>query len=115
MTGYDIFKRVCALLGCYDFLENTDNARSTSFCGIVNQIALDLKLGPIENLSQEIGCNSKFYDALIYGCAMLFSASLRDNGCVKMYSQLYSFKRSKALSTGDTIYDVLPSVFEGGI
>ncbi len=115
MTGYDIYARVCFLLGYYDFLQDNDNAKKQAFCGIINQICEDLKIKGIESLSQEIKLESEYSEALAYGCAMLFSVSIKDDGCAKMYSALYSGKRSSVLSRTDKRYDVLPVCDSGGV
>ncbi len=114
MTGFDLFRRVCSLLGCQEFAENGENEKTTAFCGMINQIAQDLGLEEIKSLTDEIPLKDKQREALVYGCAMLFSVSLGDNACARMYSQLYNSKRSKALSTTDKRYDVLPSTLKGG-
>lgn len=115
MTGYELFKKVCALLGYYDLHSGNDNAKSTVFCDIVNQIAQDLNIKEIKTLSEKIICKPYQKEALTYGCAMLFSVSLSDSGCAAMYSELYNSKRCKALSACDIRADVLPSPKIGGI
>ena len=47
MTGYELYKRVCALLGCHYTDKDSDNAAGTAFCGMINQIAEDLKISEI--------------------------------------------------------------------
>lgn len=115
MTGYDIFKRVCLLLGYHDMAENADNVKITAFSGMLKQIGEDLQIEGIKNMTDSITADKKQIEALIYGCAMLFSASLNDSGCAQMYSKIYNGKRSGALSKTDIRLDVLPNPTQGGI
>lgn len=115
MTGYELYKRVCALLGYHYTDKDSDNAAGTAFCGMINQIAEDLKISEIKSLADkiEVGLNKR--EALIYGCAMLYATSLKDSGCVKMFSQLYTSKRGKALNETDIRDDILPKPVVGGM
>ncbi len=115
MTGYELYKRVCALLGYHYTDKDDDNAKGTAFCGMINQMAEDLKIPEIKSLSDKIEVPPHKKEALIYGCAMLHAAALNDSGCVKMFSQLYLNKRSKALNETDKREDTLPKPFIGGI
>ena len=114
MTGYKLYKRVCSLLGYNDFGTNEDT-KSGLFLSILNQICEDLKIAEIKSLSDEIIFEAHKKEALIYGSAMLFSASLNDSGCADMYTSIYNSKRSKALSETDTRKDVLPKPLNGGV
>ena len=114
MTGYELYNKVCFLLGYYDFIQDNDSSKKLAFLGMINQITDDLKLKGIEALSDKMDIDLKYRDALIYGCAMLFSMSLKDSGCAKMYSVLYANKRSSVLSATDTRRDVLPKPLGGG-
>ncbi len=115
MTGSELFKKVCTMLGCYDFAENNDNGKGAAFLNIVNQISADLGIKEIDSLSQSLNIKECQKEAVIYGCAMLFSVTLRDSGCAKMYTQLYNSKRAKALSQSDFRKDILPKPVLGGM
>ena len=115
MTGYDIYDRVCGLLGCHDLIEHKENGKCAVFLNMLNQICADLGVRSLENLSQKIIMKETQTEALIYGSAMLFSVTLRDAGCAKIYTELYNSKRAKALSKTDTRQDILPSPSIGGM
>ncbi len=115
MTGYDIYNRVCALLGCHDLVESKENGKCAVFLNMLNQICQDLGISEIDSLSQKILLHENQKEAFIYGCAMLFSVTLRDSGCAKIYTELYNSKRAKALCKTDTRKDTLPSPTLGGM
>ena len=114
MTGNEIFNRVCFLLGYYDFLKETDSMKRLAFCQIINQIAEELHLGKLSSLNDKFELTDKTSDALIYGTAMLFALSLKDGNTAKVYSALYSVKRSTALNTPEKREDALPFPIDGG-
>ncbi|MBQ6848129.1 MAG: hypothetical protein IJO62_04375 [Clostridia bacterium] len=113
MTGYDIYKRVCSLLGYKDF--GNENDKGAVFHEMLNQIASDLKLDETKSLSDEIPLTTPQKEAVIYGSAMLLAVSIGDSNCAKLYSELYNCKRSSALSSSDLRVDVLPTPQSGGI
>ena len=115
MKGTEIFKNVCTMLGYYNYIQNTNNHNSPSFINMINQICADLKIKEITGLSEEIPLEGKQKEALIYGCAMLLSVTLRDAGCAEIYTRLYNSKRAKALCSSDTRADTLPKPFLGGM
>lgn len=114
MTGYDLYKKICALLG-YSY-SNTDanDRRLIRIQEILEQIALDLKFEPTKMLSEEIIIEAKKKEALIYGTAMMLAASEGDSGNTKMFAQLYNAKRGSALCSKDNVSDTLPTTFDGG-
>lgn len=114
MTGYDIFKRVCSLLGYADFSENPNGSATVSFWHILNQILSDLKLPEAETLSSVIEANQKQKEAIIYGSASLFAGSLNDTTLANTYTQLYNAKRNGVLCESDTRRDVIPTPSGGG-
>ena len=115
MTGNEIFNRVCFLLGYYDFLKDNDPAKKLAFLEIINQIADDLNLNKTASLSDGLNLTPKQAEALIYGSCMLFSLSLKDSNTAKVYSALYSVKRSSALNIQGKREDVLPYPLDGGV
>ena len=114
MTGYDIFKRVCAVLGYTDFSANPDGLTDVSFWHILNQILSDLKLPEAETLSSVIEANQKQQEAIIYGSASLFAGSFNDITLANTFTQLYNAKRSVVLCEIDTRTDVIPTPPQGG-
>ena len=114
MTGYDIFKRVCAILGYEDFFETADESKAISFWHILNQILSDLKLTEIETLSSVIDASKKQKEAIIYGCAMLLAGNLNDMTLANTFTQLYNGKRNGVLCESDTRRDVIPTPPQGG-
>ena len=114
MTGYDIFKRVCAVLGYTDFSVNPDGLTDVSFWHILNQILADLKLPETDTLSSVIKANQKQIEAIIYGTASLFAGSLKDIALANTFTPLYNAKRSVVLCESDTRTDVIPTPPQGG-
>ncbi len=115
MTGYDIYKKSCAVLGYYDIAEGRSPIRGEAFTDMLNQILADLKADAVEDLGQEMTLTTKLQEACVYGCAMLLSVALKDSNCASLYSQLYNLKRSVVLSGTDKRYDVLPATLDGGV
>ncbi len=114
MTGYDVYKKICALLG-YSFTDTTANDRRlVRMQEIIEQISLDLKFESPKNLSQEIIIQAKKKEALIYGAAMMLAVTEGDSGKTKMFAQLYNSKRSTALCEKETLSDALPTTSDGG-
>lgn len=114
MTGYDIFKRVCSLLGYADFSANPNGSATVSFWHILNQILSDLKLPEAETLSSVIEANPKQKEAIIYGSASLFAGSLNDITLANTFTQLYNAKRNGVLCENATRQDVIPTPSQGG-
>lgn len=114
MTGYDIFKRVCSLLGYADFSANADGSMAISFWHILNQILSDLKLPEAETLSSVINAKQRQKEAIIYGCAFLFAGSLNDTTLANTFTQLYNAKRIGGLCENSTRQDVIPTPSGGG-
>ena len=117
MTGYDIYKRCMALMGYTTSNDEviSDHTLISRFTEIINQIALDLKLSPIQSLSDKISVNDAKTDALCYGAAMLLSFSEGDLTRNQFFTNIYNSKRNIALSEITSISDVLPSVGSGGV
>ncbi len=117
MTGYDVYKRCMALMGYVTSSSEiiSDYTLIARFTEILNQIALDLKLSPIESLSEEITENTSKLDALCYGAAMLLSFSESDITKNQFFTNIYNSKRIAALSEVSSVSDVLPSVGSEGI
>ncbi len=114
MTGYELRKRVCSLLGYLETESNNTLLKNENFTNIANQISSDLRLKEIENLSEILSLSPMEFEVLTYGCAMLLATALRDIGSAEVYSGLYNSKRALCLNETDKIKDVLPSPFLGG-
>lgn len=116
MTGFDVYNRCMALLG-YTYQEGeivVGKTLKARFPEIFNQILLDLKIEPTEDLSVDISLDLKQMDALINGCAMLLSLSEGDVDKNKLFTALYNGKRSSALAEKSLIEDTIPNV-SGGV
>ena len=114
MTGYDIFKRVCALLGYEGFFDNADESKSVSFLHIINQILSDLKLPEVGALSSVVDLSQKQKESVVYGCAMLLARNLNDMTLANTFTQLNNGKRNGVLCESNTRQDVIPTPSGGG-
>lgn len=113
MTGYDILKKSCALLG-YDTIPD-DNHLSDRMAEIIQSVALDLKTDIPENFSEEFTVPPEKREAFIYGCTMMLAVTLSDASLISFYADLYASKRGCALNHTETREDVLPSTLGEGI
>lgn len=116
MTGFDIFKKCLALLGYSHHESETVAGESllSRMPHILNQIALDLKITPIEDLSTKINVDGAVLDALCNGCAMLLALSEGDGAKNQIFTAIYNSKRASVLSESYTKSDVLPAPLNGG-
>ena len=115
MTGYDVLKKVCLLLG-YSFEEQVQSLRFTEKIEeFITHISLDLKIEPVGSLTERIETTSQKREALIYGCAMMLAVSENDGKMATLFADIYNSKRSTALSSKDTRTDVLPVSDTGGM
>lgn len=115
MQGYDIYKRICVLLGYNTENGELSDTRAGRMTDIINQISQDLRIEPIESLSQQMTVEPKKAEALVYGCAMMLAVSEGDASKASVYSQLYNAKRMSALCQKDIVEDTLPTNTDGGI
>lgn len=108
MSGYDIYKKALLRLG----LEKNEQ----KFCEVgfeyLNQIAADLKIGEIKNLSDELILSDDLRETVVIGVMMLLTVNIGDTIQNKLYTDLYNAKRAKILSSNETVSDVLPAVKE---
>ncbi len=114
MTGYELKKRVCSLLGFLETESNSTLLKNESFTNLVNQIGCDLNQEEIANLSESVSDAPRLREAYIYGAAMLFAAALGDEAKAEAYSEIYNAKRAGCLGSSDKIKDVLPTPLSGG-
>lgn len=115
MTGYDIYNRVCALLGYSTQEDNCTDSTTERMTDIINQIATDLKTDSINSLNEKIKTDTKKAEAMIYGCAMMLAVATGDAGHARIFADLYNCKRSAALCSSDKREDCLPSPSGGGV
>lgn len=117
MTGLDIYKRCIALMG-YTSTESdavSDHTIIERFPEIINQVAADLKIEPIKSLTEIISATDAKTDALCYGAAMFLALSEGDGDKNQLFSSIYNAKRATALSSTDSISDVLPGLGAEGL
>ena len=114
MTGYDVYKKACALLG-YSLTESVaSDRRSKRMPDVLSQIGADLKVEIPESLSGEIVIEARKKEAFIYGAAMMLAVTENDSGHTRMFAELYNAKRASALCAKDSVTDTLPTAFDGG-
>ena len=112
MNGYEIYDKAALRLGYKGTGENgvldaRIMARSLEF---INQIAADLKIFPVEDLSQKIDCSPEKTEALCCGVAMLMSLCEGDANKNVIFTAIYNAKRASVLSAKELIEDTLPSL-----
>ncbi len=110
MNGYEIYDRAMIRLGYKAIGKNEIQdvgimGRAAEF---INQIAVDLGLKPIEDLSDNIDCSDELSEALCCGVAMLISLSDSDANKNVIFTALYNAKRATVLSGRAFIEDNLP-------
>ena len=115
MKGNDVYKRVLNLLG---YINSDDSITSDVVLykrslHIFNQILLDLNQKELNDFESEMNLSKPYLEALIYGVAMLLSLNCGDAERNKIYTNIYNAKRSAALSSIETITDVMPTTVEG--
>lgn len=114
MNGYEIYDKAMTRLG-YKGTDNTavpDSRLVSRALEFINQIALDLKLGAVDDMSKEINCSAEFAEALCCGTAMLLSMCVSDTNKNVIFTAIYNAKRAELLSGISYIKDTLP-VTEG--
>ena len=110
MNGYDIYDRAMIRLGYKatgknEIIDAGIMSRATEF---INQIAVDLKLKAIVDLSDNINCSNELSEALCCGVAMLISLCESDANKNVIFTALYNAKRAAVLSNKILIEDTLP-------
>lgn len=110
MNGYDVYDRAMIRLG-YKATGKTE-IMDTGIIGraveLINQIAIDLKLKAIDELSDNIECSAELSEALCCGVAMLISLCEADANKNVIFTALYNAKRAAVLSGKSFIEDTLP-------
>ena len=116
MTGFDIFRRCVVLLGYSNNAEETVSGKAllSRMPDIINQIALDLKIEPIVELSSKIDADKDVLDALCNGCTMLLALSEGDGAKNQLFATIYNAKRAAVLGGSYTKSDVMPTPSDGG-
>ena len=111
MNGYEIYDKAALRLGYKGtgnngILDTRIMGRALEF---INQIALDLKLKAVADLSENIDCSSETAEALCCGVAMLMSFCEGDTNKNAIFTAIYNAKRSALLSGKELIVDTLPT------
>lgn len=116
MTGYEVYNKANLRLGYYAATDTTafESKLLSRALELINQIATDLGIEALENLSQEINCSEAKAEALCSGMTMLLALSEGDSEKNKIFTDIYNAKRSKALSKTSLIEDTLPVTDAGG-
>lgn len=114
MNGYDIYKKSLSRLGSDSGDEITLN--NTDFLYVlecINQIAEDLKVKPINELSEEMSQNPQTIEAICCGVTMLLALNAGESQKNQIYTAIYNAKRAALLCKTFCIEDTLP-IAEGG-
>lgn len=111
MNGYDIYSKATIRLGYTPASEGSEFSSETlsHVLELINQIIADLKLPPIESLSEDINCSNELSEALCCGTAMLLSFLESDTEKNQIYTNIYNAKRAAVLSKNERILDTLPT------
>lgn len=116
MNGYELCKRAFLRLG---FDNQSDislhNRKSRRHLEVVNQIAEDLKIKPLNELSEELVWTKEETEAVCSGVAMLLSLTEGEIAKNQFYTDIYNAKRSAVLSRTLKIEDTLPTAESGDI
>ena len=114
MNGYEIYKKALLRLGADDGDEITvSNTNFSHALESINQIAEDLHIKQISELSQELDCDIAACEAICCGVAMLLSLSYGEAQKNGIFTAVYNAKRAALLCKTLHIEDTLP-VSEGG-
>ena len=108
MTGYDIYKKVCSMMGYAYDTDAAKEGRILRMTDIINRILSDLKAEGIASLSDPVILSAEKTEALLYGCAMMLAISESDSGTAAVFSEFYDVKRALALSDSASREDILP-------
>ncbi len=116
MNGNGIFKKAYLMLGFDNeneiTLSNQNNERNLEF---INQIAKDLKLSPIEELSSEVIWKDNEAQAVISGVTMLLCLTEGEADKSQWFTSVYNSKRSALLCKTVLIEDNLPTAESGDV
>ena len=114
MNGYEICKAAFLRLGFDEDtqmpLASKDLKRNLEF---INQIADDLNLKPLTELSQTPEWTSKQRQAVICGVAMLLGFTKGESSKNQLFTAIYNARRAAVLGSVSKIEDTLP-VSESG-
>lgn len=111
MKGYDIYKKAVLRLGYNEGINERLLERTPE---LMNQIAADLKLPEIKNLSENVAFSSVQIEALCCGTAMLLALCEGDGAKNKLFADIYNAKRAAVLSEITCVEDTLPIAESGG-
>ena len=115
MSGYDIFRKALELAG----ISGADGSVSDEApilkraLTALHHVCIDLKMSPVNDLSQMISASEEKLDACMWGVAMLLASGEGDTAMANVCAAIYNGRRSAVLSGLVHIKDVLP-VDNGG-
>ena len=114
MNGYEIYNKASIRLGYKgNGRDEVSDSRLTGrILEFLNQIIIDLKLEPVNSLSENLSYSNDVLETICCGVAMMMSLSEGDTNKNVIFTALYNAKRMTALSKTDFIKDTLP-VAEG--
>lgn len=116
MNGYELCEKAFLRLGFDNenniSLHNRSSRRTLEF---INQIAEDLKIKPLNELSEELELTREETEAVCSGVAMLFSLTEGETAKNQFYTDIYNAKRAAVLSKTLRIEDTLPTAESGDI
>ena len=115
MTGYDIYKKACTRVGISGAGDEiiSDSRLFSRTIEFINQIASDLKMNEVENLSDELSEDREKTEALSCGVAMLLSLTCGNAEKNRIYTNIYNAKRAALLAHSSFIEDKLPIAEDG--
>ena len=116
MNGYEICKSAFLRLGFDNeteiSLHKNNSARDLEF---INQIAEDLNLSTLEELSQTPEWSKKEIQAVISGLTMMLSVYEGDTSKNQIFTTIYNARRAAILGKISKIEDTLPVSESGDI
>ena len=114
MNGYEICKTAFLRIGTENDTKTPIHSRSSNRdLEFINQIADDLNLKPLGQLSEIPNWSSKERQAVICGVAMLLSFTEGETAKNQLFTSIYNAKRAALLGSITKIEDRLP-VSESG-
>ena len=115
MNGYMIYRKALARLGNENADEiSLDNVQFTHVLELINQIASDLKVNTINELSSEVENSNDVIEAICCGTAMMLALNQGDIAKNQIFTNIYNAKRAAVLSSTSHIEDTLP-IAESGV
>ena len=116
MNGYEIIKSAFLRLGLNNETEISLHGKTSKRdLEFINQIAEDLNIAPLKELSQTIEWTQKEIQAIISGVVMLLSFTECETEKNQFFTSVYNAKRASLLGEISKIEDTLPVSESGDI